>query len=349
MKRIILVLALVLLIALPVFAQEVTVEDLNKQITNLTRYSWTGAVYLWPEIDYADSDLFFYSARYRLRMNFSYKDGAYGVFARFQWTNADFAPTGAVDIIKYAYAKASLYNNIVVMTGGIGVPYAYTPWCAICENYYYVDPFRVGAKDNVVLPGIDGIKFDINIGPANIGIMLPIDQATNSTFEDQIADLAIGGKVNIEGIGVVYVSAEDILTTAAANAGPVISAAFELSAVENLYAAAKFVYCAYSSAIMGFGVSASYSFGPITIADDFVFDITNESYGNDIAVFYFADTWDTYLGFHYDNTPYEVDEVGNSIFLYFNYYAGKLIIDPAIYFNIEDSSFSFVLYLTYTF
>jgi len=339
MKRIILVLALVLLIALPVFAQEVTVEDLNKQITNLTRYSWSGAIYFNPEIDYADSDLFFYSARYGLRMNFSYKDGSYGVFARLEWNNTDFAPAdgAAVDIIKYAYAKAGLFNNMLVITGGIGVPYGYTPWCAICENYLYVDPFTVGAK------GIDGMKFDINIGPANIGIMLPISGDDTTTFNDQIKDLALGVKVNIEGIGVAYVSAENILTGAAASAGAVIGAAFELSAVENLYAAAKFVYKAYSTAVMGFGVSASYSFGPITVADDFAMDITGETYGNDIAVFYYADTWDGYVGFHYDNAPL------SQIFLYFNYYVGKLTIDPCVYFTIEDSSFSFTLYLTYAF
>ncbi|NLJ05512.1 MAG: hypothetical protein GX435_07425, partial [Exilispira sp.] len=56
MKRIILVLALVLLVALPVFAQEVTVEDLNNKLTNLAKYSWSGAVYACPTFAYNGTD-----------------------------------------------------------------------------------------------------------------------------------------------------------------------------------------------------------------------------------------------------------------------------------------------------
>ncbi|HNV43107.1 MAG TPA: hypothetical protein PKH20_00005, partial [Exilispira sp.] len=235
MKRIILVLALVLLVALPVFAQEVTVEDLNKKLTALAKYSWTGAVYLWPTFEYDGTDLLFYSGRYRLRMNFSYKDGIYGVFARLQWSNTDMAPTGAVDIIKYAYGQVGLFNNMLIVRGGIGIPYSYTPWTAVGENIVYVDPFFVGAKDNIVLAGIDGLKFDLNFGPANIGIMVPVNQTATTKLADQIQDLAIGAKVNLEGIGVIYLCAENLLV----QNGLVFSAAFELGAVENLYAAAK--------------------------------------------------------------------------------------------------------------
>lgn len=345
MKRIILVLALVLLIALPVFAQEVTVEDLNKQITNLTKYSWSGAIYFNPEIDYADSDLFFYSARYRLRMNFSYKDGAYGVFARFQWTNADFAPFGAVDIIKYAYGRVGLFNNMVVLTAGIGVPYSYTPWAAVLENIFYVDPFFVGAKDNIVFAGIDGMKIDLNFGPANIGIMIPVDRTATSTLDTQIQDLAIGARVGLGDIGTIYFCGENLLV----QDGAVFSLGFELAAVENLYAAAKFVYMLDGT--MGFGVSASYALGAIAIANDFAMDITNSAFHDDIAVYYFADTWDIAAGFAYDSTaPDNSNEIYNYIFISFDYYVGKFTFNPVVNIKLDSPvPFTLTMYLTYAF
>ncbi|MBP7139529.1 MAG: hypothetical protein KBA47_01195 [Caldisericia bacterium] len=346
MKRIILVLALVLLVALPVFAQEVTVEDLNKKLTALAKYSWGGAFYAVPEIDYDGTDLLFYSYRYRLRMNFSYKDGIYGVFARLQWHNADMAPTGAVDIIKYAYGRVGLFGNALVVTGGIGVPYSYTPWAAVVENIIYVDPFIVGAKDNIIFPGFDGLKLDLNFGPANIGIMVPVSR-DGVALVDEIEDLAIGAKVNLSGIGVIYLCAEDILV----QNGLIFSVGFELGAVENLYAAAKFVYEAGATATMGFGVSASYSFGSFMVANDFAMDITNSAFHDDIAVYYFADTWDVYAGFAYGNEAWNTaNEAENYIFVYFDYYAGKFTFNPYLTINLGDTvTFGLQLWMIYAF
>lgn len=322
MKKIILVLALILLIALPIFAQEVTVEDLQKQIKKLTMTSFTGAIYLWPTFEYNGTDLLFYSGRYRFRLNFNYKDGIYGVFARLQWSNSDMNG-GSVDIIKYAYGKVGLLNNLIVLTAGIGVPYSYTPWNNVLNNLVYVDPFFVGAKDNIVLAGIDGMKIDLNFGDLNIGVMLPVNQTATTTLTDQINDLAVGARYNIPNIGTIYLVGENLLDSDNLN----YAIAFELTAVENLAFSAKF---ASSAGAMGFGVTAAYALGSIYIADDFAYDLDASIIINDFAVFYFADAWDVALVFSY------VTDDDLVFAIWFDYYVGKFTLNPNITITLSD-------------
>jgi len=349
MKRIILVLALVLLVALPIFAQEVTVEDLQQQINKLEMVSFTGAIYFWPDFYFDGSDLYFDSARYRFRLNFNYKDGIYGVFARLQWTDGyyklydfyfqDFEGNtdGGVDIIKYAYGKVGLFNNLIVLTAGIGVPYNYSPWDNVLNNLYYVDPNFVGACDNIVFSGINGMKIDFNFGGLNIGIMLPINITATTLATDQIKDLAIGAKYSIENIGTIYLVAENLLDNANLN----YAAAFELTAVENLSFAAKF---SSAAGTMGFGVTAGYYMGSIFIADDFAYDLTNKVIINEAMLMYAADVWDAYLIF-----TYITDE--DLVFsLNFDYYVGKFTLTPSLTITLSDPiTIDFTTYITFAF
>ncbi|MEJ5273239.1 MAG: hypothetical protein WH035_03850 [Spirochaetota bacterium] len=55
MKRILLVIALILLIALPIFAQEVTVEDLNKRLTKLEMWKFGGLYINWMYVSIPNS------------------------------------------------------------------------------------------------------------------------------------------------------------------------------------------------------------------------------------------------------------------------------------------------------
>jgi len=343
MKKIILVLALILLIALPIFAQEVTVEDLQQQIKKLSMVSFTGAIYFVPDFYYDASGFYFYSYRYRFRLNFNYKDDIYGVFARLQWTDSgtyqDFEGTtsSGVDIIKFAYGKVGLFNNLIVLTAGIGVPYGYTPFNNVLVNLVYVDPNFVGAKDNIIFAGIDGMKIDFNFSGLNIGIMLPINYNDTTLATDQVKGLAIGAKYSIENIGTIYLVAENLLDSANLN----YAAAFELTAVENLSFAAKF---SSAAGTMGFGVTAGYYIGSIFIADDFAYDLTNKVIINDAMVMYIADVWDAYLTFTYITASDLVFSLN------FDYYVGKFTLNPILTITLSNPiAIDFSTYMTFAF
>lgn len=176
MKKIILVLALILLIALPIFAQEVTVEDLNKRLTKLEMWKFGGLYINWMYVSIPNTGFqwgFFYVPTDGDGMQLSY------ILPRFtaQYKNGNFvayfrlsAGKGDGTFPAVAWDRWYVQYNLGFMTLQVG---KFTVGDTIQPEMFYTFGYSGANIKDWGSNGNNGFGLHIPVGPATIHMVIP--------------------------------------------------------------------------------------------------------------------------------------------------------------------------------
>lgn len=176
MKKILLVLALILLIALPLFAQEVTVEDLNKRLTKLEMWKFGGLYINWMYVSIPNSGFqwgFFYVPTDGDGMQLSlilprftaqYKNGNFVAFFRLS------APKGDGTFPAVAWDRWYVQYNLGFMTLQVG---KFTVGDTIQPEMFYTFGSSGANIKDWGANGANGFGLHIPVGPATIHLVIP--------------------------------------------------------------------------------------------------------------------------------------------------------------------------------
>jgi len=179
MKRIILVLALILLIALPIFAQEVTVEDLNNRLTKLEMWKFGGLYINWMYVSIPSSGFvwnFFYTPADGDGMTVSlilprfvvtYRNGNFLAYFRLSKAagSGSFPASGVVYQDRW-YVQYN-FGFMILQLGKFSVGDTLQP-----EMFYTFWSTGANIKDWGV-NGDNGFGIHIPVGPAMIHMVIP--------------------------------------------------------------------------------------------------------------------------------------------------------------------------------
>jgi hypothetical protein len=178
MKRIILVLALVLLIALPVFAQEVTVDDLNSRLNKLEMWKFGGVYINWMYVSIPssgfvwDSDGFYVPtdgdaiqlALILPRFTAQYTNGNFRAYFRLNASTLDGSFPGI------AWDRWYVQYNFGFMTLQVG---KFTVGDTLQPEMFYTFWDSGANIKDFSSNGSNGFGFHIPVGPATIHMVIP--------------------------------------------------------------------------------------------------------------------------------------------------------------------------------
>lgn len=178
MKRILLVIALILLIALPIFAQEITVEDLNKRLTKLEMWRFSGLYINWMYVsipNYGFQWNPFYVPTDGDGMQISL------ILPRIvvQYRNANFLAYFRISNAKVdgtfppiAWDRAYVQYNFGFMTLQVG---RFTVGDTIQPEMFYTFNYSGASIKDWGSNGQNGLGIHVPVGPATIHLIIPAD------------------------------------------------------------------------------------------------------------------------------------------------------------------------------
>jgi len=279
MKRIILVLALVLLIALPVFAQEEAQPTLN----------WYGAFFTASYFNmlYNGAGTTFNRDYYGFDLDLSYDGLNYGIEMEIEWFfrrgevyNLTNPPAyGGPYFWNYMFVWADFFNGMVSLYAGNQINSVYSPtplaaYTVFGDGYttgYGLGQYHTGytgGKDGFILGvyPVAGLSIALYMGAVDAsGTAAPlIENSLASLFEVNVA-------YKIPNIGTVYAGLDpdvaDSYTTDSADNAMGFYAAFKFTMVKGLTAQVKYENIADDGNYIYAGVAYKFDFGLFTALD----------------------------------------------------------------------------------
>jgi hypothetical protein len=291
MKRIILVLALVLLIALPVFAQEEAQPTLN----------WYGAFFTASYFNmlYGGAGTTFNRDYYGFDLDLSYDGLNYGIEMEIEWfwyqgsvgnlygivtseTDDDGNPLVSFDgsyFWNYMFVWADFFNGMVSLYAGNQINSVYSPTPLAAYTVFgdgYTTGYGLGQYPTGYIGGKDGFILGV-YAVAGLSIALymgAVDaSATAAPFiENSLASLfEVNVAYKIPNIGTVYAGLDpdvaDSYTTDSADNAMGFYAAFKFTMVKGLTAQVKYENIADDGNYIYAGAAYKFDFGLFTALD----------------------------------------------------------------------------------
>ena len=273
MKRIILVLALVLLIALPVFAQEEAQPTLN----------WYGAFFTASYFNmlYGGAGTTFNRDYYGFDLDLSYDGLNYGIEMEIEWFyyRGALFNTAADYLWNYMFVWADFFNGMVSLYAGNQINSVQSPtplaaYTVFGDGYttgYGLGQYHTGytgGKDGFILGvyPVAGLSIALYVGAVDAsGTAAPlIENSLASLFEVNVA-------YKIPNIGTVYAGLDpdvaDSYTTDSADNAMGFYAAFKFTMVKGLTAQVKYENIADDGNYIYAGVAYKFAFGLFTALD----------------------------------------------------------------------------------
>ncbi len=176
MKRILLVIALILLIALPIFAQEVTVEDLNKRLTKLEMWKFGGLYINWMYVSIPNTGFqwgFFYTptdgdgmqvSLILPRFTAQYRNGNFVAYFRLSASKGD----GSFPAV--AWDRWYVQYNLGFMILQVG---KFTVGDTLQPEMFYTFAYSGANIKDWGSNGANGFGLHIPVGPATIHLVIP--------------------------------------------------------------------------------------------------------------------------------------------------------------------------------
>jgi len=273
MKRIILVLALVLLVALPVFAQEEAQPTLN----------WYGAFFTASYFNmlYGGAGTTFNREFYGFDLDLSYDGLNYGIEMEIEWFYLRGTVSNIADsyLWNYMFVWADFFDGMVSLYAGNSINSVYSPtplaaYGVLSKGLYagyglgqYHTGYTAG-KDGFVLGvyPVAGLSIALYMGAVDMAPTAAplIDNSLASLFEINVA-------YKIPNIGTAYLGFDpdvnDSYDTSSADNVMGFYGAFKFTMVKGLTAQAKYEYIADKASYIYAGASYKFEFGLFTALD----------------------------------------------------------------------------------